>query len=134
MIQAAGWWDAASSLFTELDQTMLKYIPPTLTQWQATNLSGEEDVEELAADVGDERRRGIAAQRCVQADQSFPNAAQLASIRHHSSTTFNGVDNLAYSLSFGLLAELPVEACTRATMLLNFEVWYVWATAWSQMS
>jgi hypothetical protein len=82
MIQAAGWWSAASSLLTELGQLILAYIPPTLSPWQAANLSGEEDVEELAAGVGDERRRGIAAQRCLPADQLFPNAVQLDHTRH----------------------------------------------------
>ena len=90
-------------------------------------MSGEEDEERLAADVGDERR-------CLPADQLFPNAAQLGRIRHRLSMAFNVVGHLAYPPSFGLLAKIPVDSCACATMLLNSEVWYVWATSWSEMS
>ena len=110
MIQAAGWWSAASSLLTELGQLILAYIPPTPSAWQAANLSGEEDEERLAADVGDERR-------CLPADQLFPNAAQLGRIRHRLSMAFNVVGHLAYPPSFGLLANIPVESCARTVVV-----------------
>jgi hypothetical protein len=127
IIRALAWWSAASSLLTELDLLVLVCVPPALSKFQQDHLSAPEDREELAADVGDQRRLDIAAKKYMSAGQSFTDAT-LKELRLRLSRDHSIVGHIAYSPSIGLLGKAPAGSVAHAKMLLNFEVWYVWAT------
>ena len=127
IIRALAWWSAASSLLTELDLLVIDCVPPALNTFQQMSMSAPEDREELAADVGDQRRLDIAAKKYMSAGQSFTDAT-LKELRLRLSRDHSIVGHIAYSPSIGLLGKAPAGSVAHAEMLLNFEVWYVWAT------